>query len=294
MGITAQLNADNGVHVGRQSLLGLLAAVKGGGLDRYWTESEVYRCQGGNQHLAQKLAASIGKDHIVLGLAARTIDTRGSAATVVCADGRAIECDDVVLAVPPNVWKKIEFKPELPESLNPQVGTSVKYLSAVKARFWKESQLAPDALTDTELSMTWEGTDNQLGSEGACLTVFSSGPGGESLRKLSPESRKAQLTSSLEDLFPGYKKNLLQTRYMDWPGEPLTAGGYTFPAPGQVTAHGPVLRRGLGKLHFAGEHTCYQFAGYMEGALHSGVAVARRMVEPAEPPASTTPLLQQR
>jgi hypothetical protein len=39
-----------------QSYLGNLAMVKGGGLEKYWTESEVYRCKGGNQQLATRLA----------------------------------------------------------------------------------------------------------------------------------------------------------------------------------------------------------------------------------------------
>ena len=36
---------------------------------------------------------------------------------------------------------------------------------------------------------------------------------------------------------------------------------------------GPKFSEGYrGKLHFAGEHTCYAFTGYMEGALQSGIA----------------------
>jgi len=43
---------------------------------------------------------------------------------------------------------------------------------------------------------------------------------------------------------------------------------------------GPLLQNGIGgRLHFAGEYACYKFAGYMEGALNSGVAVARRLAE---------------
>ena len=37
----------------------------------------------------------------------------------------------------------------------------------------------------------------------------------------------------------------------------------------------PILRAPFDKLHFAGEHTNYAFVGYMEGALGSGVALAR-------------------
>jgi monoamine oxidase len=64
---------------------------------------------------------------------------------------------------------------------------------------------------------------------------------------------------------------------MDWPGDAWAKGSYSFPAPGQVTTIGPTLRAGLGRLHFAGEHTCYAFTGYMEGALRSGVDVAQRI-----------------
>ena len=53
--------------------------------------------------------------------------------------------------------------------------------------------------------------------------------------------------------------------------------GYSFPAPGEVTTVGPLLHKGLGRLHFAGEHTCYAFFGYMEGALQSGVSLARKL-----------------
>ena len=65
---------------------------------------------------------------------------------------------------------------------------------------------------------------------------------------------------------------------MDWPSDPWVKASYSFPAPGQVTAQGPTFGRGLGRLHFAGEYCAYAFMGYMEGALQSGAAAARRIV----------------
>ena len=44
-----------------------------------------------------------------------------------------------------------------------------------------------------------------------------------------------------------------------------------------MTGQGPTLRQGIGRLHFAGEYTSYAFMGYMEGALNSGAAAARRI-----------------
>ena len=57
---------------------------------------------------------------------------------------------------------------------------------------------------------------------------------------------------------------------MDWPSTSWTQCGYSFPAPGEVTTVGPVVREGVGRLHFAGEYASYAFVGYMEGALNSG------------------------
>jgi hypothetical protein len=33
----------------------------------------------------------------------------------------------------------------------------------------------------------------------------------------------------------------------------------------------------LKRVHFAGEHTCYAFTGYMEAALQSGIRVAEQI-----------------
>jgi len=57
-GIDTQMIANNGMRTEWQSWLGNLAMVKGGGLEKFWTDSEVYRCAGGNQSLAKKLLAA--------------------------------------------------------------------------------------------------------------------------------------------------------------------------------------------------------------------------------------------
>lgn len=277
-GLWIQLAADNGQDPAKQSYLGNLVQVAGGGLEKYWTESEVYRCQGGNQQLAMKLAEAIGRNRLYIRLPVTRVDSRGRAGLVVtCSDGRTLECDDVVLAAPPTTWGKIRFEPGLPPALAPQMGNNVKYLAAVKSRFWKEKKLAPDSLTDGPISMTWEGTDNQEGDEGASLNCFSGGPQAQRARDIPKDQRDAAYAAELEKLYPGFKEQFVQSRFMDWPGDPWTLAGYSFPAPGQVTTVGPLMARGAGNIHFAGEHTSYKFVGYMEGGLNSGVTVAKRL-----------------
>jgi len=198
--------------------------------------------------------------------------------SVHCSGGDTFQGDDVVLAVPPSVWHRIKFEPELPRGLNPQMGIVVKYLSTFQNRFWEKEHLGPDAASDDFVSMTWDATEAQNGRE-AVLTAFSGGPAGAICRKQWSQNRDRAYREELQKLYPDYSKYLIGSRFMDWPGDPWAQAGYSFPAPGEVTAIGPILRSGIGRLHFAGEHTCYKFIGYMEGALHSGVSLARRLVQ---------------
>ena len=54
-----------------------------------------------------------------------------------------------------------------------------------------------------------------------------------------------------------------------WAREPFSGGSYTAYAPGQMTRFQAALRRPVGRLILAGEHTD-TFNSYMEGAIRSG------------------------
>ncbi len=277
--ISIENASNNGVDCKAASYLGMLACIKGGGVEKYWTDSEVYRCKGGNQLLALKLAEAIGKDRIVLGLAVKEVDIKADKVLVKCSDGRTIEADDVVLAVPPPTWKKINFVQPLPAALAPQMGINVKYLNHLKTKFWVEKKMAPWGFTDGNIVMTWDGTDGQDGIENAALNCFSGGKAASNLLAMGRDERTAYIKSELEKLFPGFNDQFVQGRFMDWPNEQYTGAGYSFPAPGEVTKVGPILYKGSGggRLHFAGEHCSYKFTGYMEGGLNSGASLAKRI-----------------
>lgn len=288
-----QWTANSGVPSNKQSYLGFLATIKGGMLldpanpadnDKhlldYFEISETCRCAGGNQQLAMKLADAIGKNRIQLGLAVTEIKLTGKGCTVRCADDRTYECDDVVLATPPTTWSKIKFEPGMPDKLKPQMGVNVKYLAEVKKRFWSDAGLTQYAISDTDVNMTWEATDKQPGDDKFCLTSFSGGPSADACRARQGAALDEAYKKTLEKLMPGFGASFVKSRFMDWPGDPWTLASYSFPGPGEVTTVGPMMFKGIGEhLHFAGEHTCYQFAGYMEGALRSGVSLAKRIAQ---------------
>lgn len=275
--LAIEFMSNNGQDIARQSFLGNLTQVKGhGNAMSYRDESEIYRCTGGNQQLAKKLAEKV--KNLTLELPVRSIDYDNKI-IITCNDGREIECDDVVIAVPPSVWSKIEFRPGLPAILSPQMGLNTKWFAHMKDRFWRKNNQEQYAMNDGVFNMTWEGTDGQEGDKDAVFVAFNGGPFAERARALSDEERKEAYLKELEVLYPGFRENLAgKTFFMNWPSEPWTKASYSFPAPGQITTQGPILHTGIrNKLHFCGEHTCYRFVGYMEGALYSGTKLAERL-----------------
>jgi monoamine oxidase len=278
--IDAQMVGDNGVATAWQSYLGNLSMVKGGGVEKFWTETEVYRCAGGSQQLAQRLAGAVGSTrvHWRQPVSAIAASDRG---VVVTAGASRHECDYVVLAVPPLTWNRIAFTPRLHVTALPQMGSNVKFLMKTKDRFWRRGGLAPDMMTDGPVHLTWHATLNQKVA-GAGVVAFSGGAAADTCRGWTAAERTERYLATLAPVFPGIRASFERARFMDWPSDPWVKGSYSFPAPGEVTTLGPQLQEPLaGRVFLAGEHTCYAFVGYMEGALQSGARAAKRIAAAA-------------
>ena len=245
---------------------------------KYWTDFEVYLCSGGSQRLAQKLAEAISSENILLNTPAGSVMINDNQVVVTGSDGRTFTADDAILAVPPSVWSSIKFDPTLPEALRPRMCSVVKYLMSLKNRFWLADKLSPNSEGNGNIFQTWDGAAGQEGDAPAAMVAFSSGAGAEAMRAIAADKRDAAYAEELGKRYPNLAKAFVDSRFMDWPSTPWTLAGYSNPSPGEVTTVGPLLYAGVeNRLHFAGEHTCYKFVGYMEGALNSGASIARRL-----------------
>jgi len=174
--VRQQLVADNGRPASRQSLLGVLAMIKGHGIDRYWTDTEVYRCIKGNDELAKSFQTALGK-RVKTGIKVISIGKHGKRVSVGLAyttdkelkldledrlsgakrsrkayDPATVEADEIILAIPPSVWHLIEFQDaDLRKKLNraPRLSVNTKGIFSLKSRFWEEFGSSP-TLTDGE------------------------------------------------------------------------------------------------------------------------------------------------
>jgi len=271
--IRAEFEGRFGAAMERISYLALLAAVKGGG-ETFWADNEAMRCEQGAGALAEKLANKLGS-RIVLGSPVVSIVV-GNQRAMITTERQRLQADAVVLTAPPPTWSKINFAPTLPTDLKTQLGVAVKYLAGVKSRFWKEAGLSARGITDGEISMTWEAT---AGEGDVVLTSLSGGPLAERVRVREPRAREEFYKAELERMLPGFAENVKDGggRFLDWVGDQWAMGAYSIGAPRRMKAIGPILQEGVDSLHFAGEYANWECMGTMEGALRSGVAVAKRL-----------------
>jgi monoamine oxidase len=287
--LTQMMEADNGIPAVEQSLLGVLAMVKGGGLDRYWTDTELLRCKEGNQQLAESFRDRLNKDkqRVFTGAEVKSISREGDSIslTIHNVEGSSFsrkEINDVILAIPPSVYSRITFSDEVVAkrlAKAPTLGSNVKYLMQLDQRFWKQFGSSPTASEDHPVNLTWETTEDNNDSDGRFIFVaFSGAQAADTCAGWNKEDRRKNYVSSISPLYPHLASHIKGDQFMDWPNNEWTKGSYYFPRKGEINQWGPFWRTGYGGwLHFAGEHTSSAFVGYMEGALSSGFRLARRL-----------------
>ena len=273
LALIEQLEADNGLPTEAQSYLAVLAMIKGGGGEKYWEDTEVFRCREGNQELAERLANSLPAKTVRLKKRVAGIQIGRHRVEVLLSDGSKLSADDVILAVPPTVCRTIKISPPISNAYFGQFGKNVKFIMDVRKNFWKP--LSPSLTSDGPVDLTWQGTDEQPGPQ-ASLVGFSGSRNAVVCKEW--RNRKNEYLKRLARIYPDVRHNVRKCKFVDWIGDSWTKGSYSFPAPGEVTRTAPLLRKAFKKrLHFAGEHTSTAFVGYMEGALRSGLRVAEQL-----------------
>jgi monoamine oxidase len=276
--LCALFEARHGVACERASLLAQLAAIRGGGLADYWTQSERFRCKEGNDVLVTRLSRRVGPTRMLLDTPIRTVRRNDTGYELETFGGARYPCADVVLTAPPSTWSRIEFDPPLPLELAPQMGTHVKLLLALDARPWRDSGFNAELLGNGLVQQSWEPLPQAADDLVHALTLQSGGPSAERWRRISEVERRYELArQELELAWPGTSAHVKQQRWLDWSRDPWALASCAFPAPGQLMRIGALLRAGYAGIKFAGEHCSSAFPGSMEGALQTGLRAAREL-----------------
>lgn len=294
--IEEQFSNDAGTPTCNQSYLANLTVVRGHALHKkqnaFFTQTETLRCAEGNAELAIQLEKAIRDQG---GTTCRSTAVHGirierEGVTIELAD-KSLPFDYVVLAIPPSLWPReprspLKITPALSDDYYVSMGTAVKYLSPLTKRFWIGHGLAPIAIS-TLFGVTWESTDNQIDAPGSDvqLSLFAGGGVAQDALAAYRSGGKPKLDQYYRErigaVYPDYDKFLARDPdFIAWPDDEWTRAGYSCPAPGEICLAGPLLDKPYEKrMFFAGEHTCFAYFGYMEGALQSGQKAAADIIK---------------
>ena len=217
----------------------------------------LFRIRGGADLLPLALARGLD---VRLEEPASHVERRSSGVSV---DG--IDADFCVVTVPVPVLASMEFEPELPPVLTTALDL-LAYGHGVKSALEYGRRPTRGVVADLTFQWAWD-VGRRL------VTTYTTGRNGILLGSVSRRTRPLLVADELEEIYPGSRASTSAGRAYAWHTDGWSQGTAVAYAPGQVNRFQAALRRPLGRLHFAGEHTD-AFAGTMEGAVRSGRRVA--------------------
>jgi monoamine oxidase len=247
-------------------------------------EPATYRISGGSDLLPKGLAGSL-RTRIRYNSAVVRIEPGATAvAVVVSANGtlQRLQADRVICTLPFSVLKHVQVSPQFSEEKRRAIDelpyTSVaRVFMQFRRKAWTSENLY--LMTSTDLPMKWlfEHTVNQSGSRGI-LEAQAFGADARRLARMPEGDRIDFAMSQVERVFPGAREDYEKGTSKCWDDDPFSRGAFPFFRPGQMLALTPHLARPEGRVHFAGDHTSAS-PGWMQGAIESGLRVAREVIE---------------
>jgi len=237
------------------------------------------RFTGGADSLARAVADELPPGSLRLGVAVSHISTGPEGAVVTHAEGR-IECQQVVLAVPPALAvNRIGFEPPLPDRVvrlaraTPVwMGAIAKVVAVYPTAFWRSRGLAGAAISHfgplRELH-------DMSGPDGSPAALFGFAPLG--VGDSAPS--EAEVVAQLVEIFGAEAAEPDRVIVQDWTSEEYTS-------PPGVAALGAYDKFGHpdfaqpvghGRLHWSSTETAREAPGHIEGAIAGAERAARNV-----------------
>lgn len=241
------------------------------------------RFVGGSQLVSILLAEQL-ENRLVLESPVRAIEQDTRSVTV-RTQSRTWRADHVIVAVPPALAARIDWRPLLPAQQDAlfsrlTFGSLMKCEAVYDEPFWRREGLSGQGIfrSGSPLSSMHDNTPASGGP--GVLMGFLGGPQWRYWAQRPPRERRAAVLRSFADV--AGRDALTPTTYFeqDWTTEEFTRGGPTaVGSPGTITGFGGWRDRPFGRVHWAGaEHTDY-WNGYMDGAVRSGRDAANAVLE---------------
>ncbi len=223
---------------------------------------------GGNQAIALALAG--GLPDVRLNSPVTHLEWRGDGVRV-HAGGQQVDADRAILAIPAPVLAGLATTPALPGAFHAALGR-MRFGDAAKL-FLPVTAPAPPGAVMSVPQRFW--TFTSLAADGREATVCGAFAGTRAaVDALCPGGDDTPWIAAVIAQRPDLALDAELSLSATWHDDPWALGAYSAAWIGRHPGDDDVLREPVGPLHWAGEHTAGPWAGYMEGALRSGLRAA--------------------
>ncbi|MCU1473794.1 NAD(P)/FAD-dependent oxidoreductase [Amnibacterium sp.] len=245
------------------------------------------RVVGGLQQVPLRLADGLGDD-VVLGRPVRTIEWSHDGVIVHADGGMSVRAAQAIVAVPPNLYDRIDYVPALPARRQVlhqhlSLGLVIKVHAVYGTPFWREDGLSGTAFSPYRI--VHEAYDNSNhGDPRGVLVGFVSDEKADQVLAMGPEQRRAAVLDSLADYYGEGARHPLVYVESDWASQEWTRGAYAASFDmGGLTRFGADAQQPVGPVHFASSDLAGHGYQHVDGAIRMGrrVAAAVQAVLPA-------------
>ncbi|OGM46602.1 amine oxidase [Aspergillus bombycis] len=253
-----------------QGVAQLLQGVSGtfGDYNGFFETASFWHIEGGTKRLGNAIMSESAA-MLRLQTPIQSISDNGSLVTVTTRAGEVIHSRFVISAMPINTLGDITIEPELPapaqsmiNSKNPVMAS--KIYVRVKGTIEPFNAFAPagkSPINAARAESRYEGDTliMCICSDAAAIDANDHMAVQDALRKFVPDIE------------------VIDTASHDWGTDEFSQGGWGWYRPGKLTGAAPLMRQPHGRIFFAGSDIASLGAGFIEGAMQTGVVAARQV-----------------
>ena len=241
-----------------------------------------FKIKGGNSRLVEKLERAVGAARIKLDHEAIAVSHAGKRVVVTCQIGgkayEKFEADALICAIPTFSIGKIDWKPALPEDKLWALD-ALQYARIHKTALVFDEKPWPedfDMVTDLYGHYFYNAAKGQSSKKGA-LIAYVCGDKADVIGRQDEEFRRQVIVDTLKPAFGDVSKLISKQVSYYWGNDAYSKGSYALYGNGQWFGLMPVLKKSVGRVHFAGEHVA-DWQGFMEGAVVTGEEAAEAVM----------------
>ncbi|MGY1622857.1 flavin monoamine oxidase family protein [Geodermatophilus sp. SYSU D00965] len=240
-------------------------ALAGGSWQLMFEACATYKVVGGTRRLIEAMLADAGAE-LRLGAQVTAVAQDGDTATVTLADGTTLTAAAVVVTLPLNVLDSIAFDPPLSDikrraAQQGQTSTGTKVWARLRGEYEPFVALARGSASFTLCQVEYV--------EDGTTVVVAFGPDSARIDGSDREAVQDALRSWLPDV------EVLEVACHDWVADPFSGETWPMQRVGQLTGALAELQRPEGRVALAGADYANGWAGFIDGAIESGMRAAR-------------------